>query len=192
MSVEEYWDKINHASAKVSSLINSYWHEHSNWSSWQFWIILACLIFPLIVLLIKLDKEKALQILFFGYTVHMLWTYTEIILIRLGYMDHHYFLLPFLPQAIGITSSLLPVSFMLLYQYCIKHEKNYLLWTIVLSAVIAFVFVPIEKKIGFLAMLKGLNNFHIFLIDVINTIIAYGLTKFFITFYQNRKKPSSS
>jgi hypothetical protein len=184
MSVEEYWSKINHASAKVSSLISSYWHEHSDWTSWQFWIILTCLILPLIVLLIKLDKGKALQILFFGYTVHMLWTYTEIILIRLGLMDHHYFLLPFLPQAIGITSSLLPVSFMLLYQYCIKQDKNYLLWSIVLAAVIAFLFVPIEKKIGFIALVKGLNNFHVFLIDVIISMLAYGLTKFFVAFYQ--------
>lgn len=188
MSVEEYWNKINHASEKVSSLISSYWHEHSDWSSWQFWIILAFLILPLIVLLIKLDKEKSLQVLFFGYTVHMLWTYLEIVLIRLGYMDHHYFLLPFLPQAIGITSSLLPVTFMLLYQYCLKHNKNFLIWTIVLSAVIAFVFVPIEKKIGFLAILKGFNNFHIFLIDIVNSMIAYGLTKFFIAFYKHDRK----
>lgn len=187
MSVKEYWKEINKASDKVSSLINSYWHEHSNWNNWQFWIILIFLIVPLIVLLVKLDKNKTLQILFFGYTVHMLWTYTELTLIRLGYMDHHYFILPFLPQAIGITSSFLPVSFMLLYQYCVKHDKNFLLWTSVLSAIMAFVFVFIEKQIGFLALLKGFNSFHIFLLDVAITMLAYGLTNFFITFYKQDK-----
>ncbi|WP_312093956.1 hypothetical protein [Niallia sp.] len=187
MSVKDYWSKINKESEKVSSLMNSYWHEHSDWNNWQFWIILSLLILPLIILLIKVDKEKTLRILFFGYTVHMLWTYTETVLIRMGYMDHHYFLLPFLPQAIGLTSSFLPVSFMFVYQYCIKHEKNFLLWTAVLSAIMAFIFVPIEKQIGFLVMLKGLNNFHIFLIDIIITMIAYGLTKFFITYYEKGK-----
>ena len=188
MSVKEYWSKINNVSEKVSSLMNSYWHEHSDWNNWQFWIILALLILPLIILMIKLDKGRPLQILFFGYTVHMLWTYTEIVLIRMGYMDHHYFLLPFLPQAIGLTSSFLPVSFMLVYQYCIKQEKNFLFWTAVLSAIMAFILVPIEKQIGFLGMLKGFNSIHIFLIDIIITMIAYGLTKFFITFYEQEKK----
>ncbi|MGO5010740.1 hypothetical protein ACTQ5K_02475 [Niallia sp. Sow4_A1] len=53
-----------------------------------------------------------------------------------------------------------------------------------MAAVIAFLFVPIEKQIGFIALVKGLNNFHIFLIDVIISMLAYGLTKFFVAFYQ--------
>jgi hypothetical protein len=140
MSEKEYWNEINQLSVKVSSLMHSYWHKYSDWGNWQFWVLLFFLVAPLIVLLIKLDRRRTLEILFFGYTVHMLWTYTDLILIRQGYIDHNYFLMPFLPQGLGITSSLIPVSFMLLYQYCMIQEKPFILWTTGLSAILAFGF----------------------------------------------------
>lgn len=187
MSEQQYWKEINKASEKVTSLITSYWHEYSDWGNWQFWILLIFLLIPLIVLLIKLDRRRTFEILFFGYTVHMLWTYTENSLIRKGYIDHNYFIIPFLPQALGITASFLPVSFMLVYQFCIKNNKNFFVWAAGLSAVMAFVFAPIEKQIGFLSTLKGFTIFHIFLLDIAITMIAYGLTKFFTNFYKTKQ-----
>lgn len=188
MSVKQYWAEINKTSEKVSSLMNSYWHEHSDWGNWQFWVLLLCLLVPLIVLLITLDRKRTFEILFFGYTVHMLWTYTELSLIRLGFMDHFYFLIPFLPQALGITASLIPVSFMLLYQYCMNQEKPFILWITGLSALFAFGFAPIEKLLGFASIYKGFTIVHLFFIDLIISGIAYGMTKFFVRFYLTRQK----
>ncbi|MBY0145070.1 hypothetical protein [Neobacillus niacini] len=186
MSVKQHWKDINIASEKVSSLINSYWHEHSDWGNWQFWVVLLCLLIPLIVLLIKLDRNRTFEILFFGFTVHMLWTYTDLLLIRLGYIDHHYFLMPFLPQALGITAAIIPVSFMLLYQYCLNQEKPFIIWTTGLSAIIAFGFAPIEMLAGFVSIYQGFNIVHLFFIDGTISMIAYGMTKFFVRFYMAR------
>ncbi|SHS43174.1 Uncharacterised protein [Mycobacteroides abscessus subsp. abscessus] len=107
MPVKQYWKEINESSKRVTSLMHSYWHEHSDWGNWQFWFLLLCLLVPLVVLLIKLDRNRTFEILFFGYTVHILWTYTDLALIRQGYIDHYYFLMPFLPQAFGTTASIL-------------------------------------------------------------------------------------
>lgn len=188
MPVMQYWKEINEASKKVTSLMYSYWHEHSDWGNWQFWVLLLCLLVPLIVLLIKLDRNRTFEILFFGYTVHMLWTYTDLALIRQGYIDHYYFLMPFLPQAFGITASLLPVSFMLLYQYCINQEKPFILWTTGLSALFALGFAPIEKLLGLVSITKGFTIVHLFFIDITISGIAYGLTQFFIKYYLARHK----
>ena len=187
MSVMQYWKEINESSKKVTSLMYSYWHEHSDWGNWQFWVLLLCLLVPLVVLLIKLDRNRTFEILFFGYTVHMLWTYTDLALIRQGYIDHYYFLMPFLPQAFGITASLLPVSFMLLYQYCINQEKPFILWTTGLSAIFAFCFAPIEKFIGLVSIFKGFNIVHIFFLDIAISMVAYGMTNFFVRTYKARQ-----
>ncbi|WP_251548944.1 hypothetical protein [Neobacillus muris] len=187
MSRKQYWEEINKASEKVSSLMYSFWHEYSDWGNWQFWLILLFLLAPLVVLLIKLDRRKSLEILFLGYTVHMLWTYTDLALIRQGFLDHNYFLVPFLPQGLGITASFLPVAFMLAYQYCINHDKKFPVWALVLSAVIAFGFAPIEEAIGLLSTQKGFTIAYLFFIDFAISMIAYGMTKFFTQFYSARQ-----
>ncbi|MGX6446325.1 hypothetical protein ACWM35_24305 [Neobacillus sp. K501] len=186
MSSKQSWNEINKLSEKVTSLMNSHWHKYSDWGNWQFWVILLFLLAPLIVLLIKLDRRRTFEILFFGFTVHMLWSYTDLILIRQGYVDHNYFLLPFLPQGLGITASLLPVSFMFIYQYCIKHDKIFLVWASGLSAVIAFIFAPLENVIGLVTIGKGLNVVHLFFIDIAIAMAAYGMTRFFIKFQKTK------
>lgn len=186
MSGKQYWIEINKTSEKVTSLMYSYWHKYSDWGNWQFWVILLFLLAPLIVLLIKLDRRRALEILFFGYTVHMLWTYTDLSLIRLGFIDHYYFILPFLPQGLGLTASLIPVSFMLVYQYCSKHDKVFVVWASGLSAVLALGFAPIEEAIGLVSMVMGLTIVHIFFIDITIALVAYVMTKFFIKFFTVR------
>lgn len=190
MSVKEYWKEIDNLSKQVSTLFNSFWHEHSNWSHWQFWVLLVFLIIPLIALLIKVDKVNTFEMLFFAFSIHMLWTYTELSLIRLGYMDHYYFILPFLPQALGITASFLPVSFMFLYQYCKNHKKKFFVWTLLLSAIMAFIFAPIERFVGMLTITNGFSFLHVFIIDVIIAYCAYGMTKFFSKFYSKHKSNS--
>ncbi|KAB7664306.1 hypothetical protein [Bacillus sp. B1-b2] len=187
MSVKEYWREIDSLSKEVSTLFNSFWHEYSNWSHWQFWVLLFFILFPLIVLLIKLDKENTFEMLFYAFTVHMLWTYTELSLIRLGYMDHYYFIFPFLPQALGITASFLPISFMFVYQYCKYSKKKFVVWTLLLSAIMSFVFAPIEQSIGLLNISNGLTYIYIFVIDFVIAVSAYCLTKFFCKFYKSPK-----
>jgi hypothetical protein len=187
LSEKQYWNEINKLSEKVSSLMNSYWQKYSDWGNWQFWVLLLCMLVPLIVLLIRLDRKRTFEILFFGYTVHMLWTYTDLILIRKGFIDHDYFLLPFLPQGLGITSSLLPVAFMLVYQFCINHDKNFFVFATGLSALVAFVFTPIERAAGLVSLVKGLTIVHFLFIDLFIAMAAYGLTKFFKKFYTARK-----
>lgn len=167
--------------------MHSYWNQYSDWGNWQFWVILFLLLAPLIVLLIKLDRRRTLEILFFGYTVHMLWTYTDLALIRQGFIDHIYFVFPFLPQGLGTTASLLPVSFMFVYQYCINHDKNFFVWASGLCAVTAFGFAPIEKAIGLVSIVNGLSIVHLFFIDIAISLVAYGMTRFFVNFYMAKK-----
>ncbi|WP_085523828.1 hypothetical protein [Tuberibacillus sp. Marseille-P3662] len=177
MDYNEYWNQIYEKSDQLNSLISSYWNHYSNMETWQFWFIVSLLVVPLILLYFKVDRERIFELFFFGYTVNMLWTFTDIALEGSRYLVHLYFFLPMLPYALNLTASLIPVGFILLYQYCTNNKKNFYLFTLLLSAIFSFVFAPIEKYLGFIELRKGFNLIYLFLIDVGIAFISYWFTK---------------
>ncbi|TLS51696.1 hypothetical protein FE782_14465 [Paenibacillus antri] len=167
---------------------HSYWGHHSDPTSWQFWFVASSLLLPLIILFFAVDRRKIFELFFFGYSVHMLWTYTDIALENWAYFLHHHFIFPFLPMGFNVSASLIPVTFILLYQYCINRNKNFLLLSIALCAAFAFGFAPLEKAIGILELRKGMNYFHVFLIDIAVSYTAYGMTKLVVALHRSRKE----
>lgn len=177
MSFEQYWDQLNKKNDEFIKLISSYWTHYSGFTSWQFWVILALLIIPLVILFFKIDRKRIFELLFFGYTAHILWTYYNIALERYGFLNHSYFLTPALPYALNITASMLPVTFILLYQYCTNKRKNYYLFAIIASAIFAFVLGPLEGHYRFAVMRKGMNSFVFFISDILIAYVTYWFTK---------------
>ncbi|SES64748.1 hypothetical protein SAMN05216389_101237 [Oceanobacillus limi] len=178
MSYNEFWNEIYDTSIELNSLLISYWKEYSNFDSWQFWFVLALLIIPLIILYMVVDRSRIFEVLFFGFSVHILWTYVDVMLGSTTLFVHQYFLIPILPFALSISSSVLPVGFMLIYQYCINHEKNFYLYTIIASAIFAFGFASLENFLGLIEFNNGMNMFYVFLIDLGVVFPSYWLTKF--------------
>ena len=177
MDYRQYWNQIREKQDELNSLISTYWNNFSSMGDWQFWVVFSLFAAPLILLYFTLDRRRIIEILFFGYTVHMLWAYFDIALGRNGYLIHTYFLTPVLPIASNMTASVLPVGFLLLYQYCTNKNKNFYLYTVLLSAVFAFGFATIEQYMGFVEFRQGMTRFYLFLIDVGVAYIAYWFTK---------------
>ncbi|MGD6856472.1 CBO0543 family protein [Bacillus infantis] len=173
MSYSEYWDKIFQLSEEMTSLVDSYWNSYSGPGSWQFWAVAVLLVLPLVLLYFTVDRKRIFEIFFFGFIVHALWTYTDIVLGNYTLLVHTYYMLPIFPHAFNITMSVLPVGFMLIYQYCTSHRKNFILYTVILSAVYSLVFASIEKALGMVELNKGMNLFYLFLIDLVIAFIAY-------------------
>ncbi|MFZ3579212.1 hypothetical protein [Virgibacillus sp. DJP39] len=180
MYYEEYWEHIYTKGEELNSLIHAYWNDYSNMGTWQFWIVVALLVVPLVILCFTVDKKRIFELFFFGYTVHILWTYVDIAIERYGYFVHTHFLTPIFPFASNMTASALPVGFLLLYQYCTNNNKSFLLYTLILSAVFAFGFASMEESLGLLEFRKGMNHFYVFMIDVVIAYIAYSFTKIVI------------
>lgn len=177
MTWTEFWNEIYKNNDQLNSLYSSYWHQYTGIGTWQFWVVLVSLVVPLAAVYFFVDRKRIFELFFFGYTVHVLWSYTDIALGRSGYVTHKYFLLPILPNAMNITPSVLPVGFLLLYQYCTNKGKNFYLYTALLSALFAFVFAQLEEYIGLLTLQKGMNHFYLFFIDIGIACIAYWFTK---------------
>ncbi|MEO2077089.1 MAG: hypothetical protein ABGX20_17105 [Bacillus sp. (in: firmicutes)] len=180
MDYKQYWDRIYENKHELTSVYSSYWNQYSDFGNWQFWMVLSLLLFPLILLIFTVDRKRIFELFFFGYTVHILWAYTDIALGHSGIFVHKYFLFPVLPNATNVTASVLPVGFLLLYQYCTNHKKSFFLYTLVLSAVFAFGFATIERYLGVVDYNKGMNQLHLFLIDLVIVFIAYWFTRFLL------------
>ncbi|CAM5408437.1 MULTISPECIES: hypothetical protein [Niallia] len=182
MNYKEYWDKINEINGQLHSLYSSYWDKYSDFATWQFWIILLSLLVPLIILYFMVDRRRLFEILFFGYTVHLLWAYIDLALSRTNYLTHTYFLTPMLPNALNITGSFLPVGFMLVYQYATNRKKNFYILTVLLSAVYTFICANIEKSMGLVTFHRGIHVIHLFLLDLFIVFVAYWFTRLLLKF----------
>jgi hypothetical protein len=173
MSYNDYWNKIFQLSEEMTSVVDSYWKSYSGPGSWQFWLVALLLLLPLVLLYFFVDRKRIFEVFFFGFIVHALWTYTDIVLGNFNLLIHTYYLIPIFPHAFNITMSVLPVGYMLIYQYCTRYRKSFILYTVILSALYSFVFAPIEMALGMVELDKGMNLFYLFLIDLIVAVIAY-------------------
>ncbi|MGG1631823.1 CBO0543 family protein [Rossellomorea sp. NRS-1567] len=158
----------------------SYWQQYSDFATWPFWVLAALFILPLIVLLFRIDKRKALLLGFYGYNVHVFFTYVDAIGANMVKWFYPYKIFPVLASSVSLDVSLVPVAYMLMYQFTLNHHKNYYLFMLLLSAVFAFAFKPLLVAIGLFEMSDGTNYFTLFIAYVVVGLIAKWITNVFV------------
>ncbi|WP_160723703.1 CBO0543 family protein [Bacillus sp. USDA818B3_A] len=156
-----------------------YWKDYSTWETWQFWAILIMLVLPLIVLYFTIDRRNAFKIGFYGFNIHVWFNYSDSIAMRTAHVSYPYQVIPLLPVNFALDASLVPVSFMLLYQWCLKHDKNVYLYGILLSAFFSFILKPILVSINIMKLNHGMSYFNLFLNYILILFIANVITKVF-------------
>jgi hypothetical protein len=182
----EYLHKIRSMAEELSSLQMEYWKLFSNLGTWQFWLVTLMLILPLIALFFLMDKNRALLLGFFGLNYHVWFAYVNSFGISLGLWEYPYQLMTFIPS-FSLDAALVPVSFILLYQWTLNNKKNIYFYAFILSALFAFIIKPIMVKMHLFHMYKGVNYFHLFLFYVAFFIVSKLITNLFI-YLQGRKE----
>src|SRR5699024_7428221 len=137
-----------------------------NINTWYFWIILLSIIISLVILYFAIAKKRIFEISYYDYSVHVLWSKDDDALASHNDFVHSHSLTSFIPSGVNMISFVLPIAFMLLYQYCTNHGKNFYLWAIVLAIVFSFGFTSLESAVGLLRMHNGMSKFYVFLIDI--------------------------
>ncbi|MFT8323116.1 MAG: hypothetical protein ABF649_19795 [Bacillus sp. (in: firmicutes)] len=181
--LQQFNQFVEQRKASTEKLI-TYWHTYSDIHTWQFWFILAMLIIPLIILYMKIDRTKIFHICFYGYTIHLFFSYMELIGINKGKIGYAYQIFPQLPS-FSLDSSLIPVAFMLVYQWTLNHQKNYFLYTIVTAIIFSFLFKPFLACIGILKLYNGFNFLDIFWVY----LLALFIGKIFVSLFLKLQKP---
>src|SRR5690554_1374545 len=94
----ELLNRIRSMAEEVTQFQIEYWKSFSDFSVWQFWVVILMLLVPLIVLFISIDKSKMLLLGFFGLNYHIWFAYVNSIGISLGLWEYPYQIVPFLPS----------------------------------------------------------------------------------------------
>ncbi|PMC36818.1 hypothetical protein CJ195_14510 [Bacillus sp. UMB0899] len=172
---------------KVSNDWIDYWFEYSSFDTWQFWVNVSFIIIPLIVLYIFIDKKRVFLLGFYGFNIHVWMVYSDAIGTRYNFFEYPYKAIPFLPIHVGIDTSLVPVLFILLYQWILHKKKNFYLYNLGLILFLSFIFKPIIVSHHLFHLKNGANFFYIFLLYVIVVLISRAITNVFLHLYSKFK-----
>ncbi|MEH7111489.1 CBO0543 family protein [Neobacillus niacini] len=167
-----------------------YWQEYSAFDTWQFWFYVIAFVAPLVILFFTIDWKRALQIGFYGFNVHVWFFYFDEWGSTQTFWTYPYKMIPPVPNSFGLDSSLVPVLFMLVYQWTINNKKNYYLYTLLLSLFLSFIVKPLMALHHLIVLDRGANYFHLFLIYIVILVVSKLITDFFLHFQKKAQERS--
>ncbi|MGI6453054.1 MAG: CBO0543 family protein [Syntrophomonadaceae bacterium] len=114
---------------------------------WQWWVLLATLIIPLVIWWKLVDKDRFFQIAFFGFLAFLIALETDMLGHQLGLWHYPHRLVFIGPRLMEIDISLFPVTYMLVYQY-FQSWKRYLIAAAIVTLTFSFVGEPLLVYMG--------------------------------------------
>jgi len=117
-----------------------------NTLSWWFEVALA--IVSLFVWWKLVDKERLLELIFYGFSIMTVSIWLDQVGYELGVWYYPVDLIPVFPPSTAIDYIMLPVIYALVYQYC-SPWKIFLIATFLMSGVFSFILEPLLEKSGF-------------------------------------------
>jgi len=184
----EALEKLRESIKNVSQMNREYWEKFSSFDTWQFWVCLTMLLIPLFIILWRIDRKRIFQVGFFGYGVHVWTNYIDNLGVLNGWWEYPYKAFPFLPVSFILDASIIPVAYMLVYQWCLNEHRNRYLYLILLSAAFAFVIKPIMTLLHLFKYYEWVNYGYIFIAYLLLCFLSLWTTDLFS--YLQRKAKS--
>jgi hypothetical protein len=184
---KEMLDKITSMQEQLSKIQMEYWLEYTNLTTVRFWIVFLMFLIPLVVLYFRIDRKNIFLLGFYGFNIHVWFSYINIWGVKQGYWEYPYELIPFIPGNLSLDAALIPALFMFVYQWCLHRNKDINLYSVALIVFLAFVFKPILIAVGLFGVNKGLHSIHIFILYCIMYIISRLITSIFIWMHKSSK-----
>jgi hypothetical protein len=148
---EHVW-KMRDLQEKLTKLDVENWLAHQLFT-WNWWILLVFLVMPWIIWFKLTDRRRLPEILLFGTLICIPTVFLDVIGNSFGLWAYPIKFAPFIPRAIPFDMSMIPVTFMLLYQYW-KAWKPFLIALFVMAATFAFIGEPLSVWIKLVIYLK--------------------------------------
>ncbi|WP_227522030.1 hypothetical protein [Bacillus solitudinis] len=122
----EAFSKITSMTEKLSQSQLEYWQQYSHIDTWGFKAVLLMFIAPLVCLYFVIDRKNILLFGFYGMNIHIWFSYINIAGVKQGFFGYPFELIPYIPGNLSLDAALIPVLFMLIYQWSINHKKNFI------------------------------------------------------------------
>ena len=170
----EYMWKIAKLEDKVHRLDREGWLQNE-FLTWQWWLLGIFLLIPWLIWIRLVDRKRIIPILLFGMLVLIITSLFDNIGLPFKFWKYQTQFIPIVPRALPFDCSMVPVAFMLIFQY-FGNWKSYSLALILMSSLFAFVGEPFSIW----AELVVYINWR-YLYSFIYYIVLGMLIRFFIT-----------
>lgn len=121
--------------------------------TWHWWLLAALFIVPWLVWWKVVDRKRIFEILTYGFMVMLAASLFDAIGVELDLWEYHYQFIPLLDVFIVYDVSVIPVIYMLIYQY-FHTWKSFIISSIVVSAIFSFVAEPILVGLSYHCLLQ--------------------------------------
>ncbi len=115
---------------------------HHDLFTWQWWLLVFVLIIPWFIWWHYVDRKRIVEISLFGAIVLIISSFLDAVLTELGLWCYDYQVIPLWPRLISADFSVLPITYMFIYQY-FKEWRDFFLILILMGAVFTFIGEPV-------------------------------------------------
>jgi len=129
---------------------NFFGHE---FGTWRWWLLVVLLIVPWPIWYKFADKKKLVELVMFGLIVMVLSITMDELGFVLSLWSYKYEVLPMFPRLTSIDYTIMPITFMLTYQY-FPTWKSFFWAVVAVSGIFSFVVEPLIVKLGFYVLIK--------------------------------------
>jgi hypothetical protein len=145
-------EEVTEATAKANEINFLYWY-HQNLFTWNWWILLGLLFIPWVVFYFLADRSKIHQLFHVGAFIGIIALLLDAIGNELRLWVYPTKLLFLTPKAYPFDLSVLPVIYMMMYQYA-PTTKKFLFTCLVVSFGLAFIGEPLSIWLCLYEMIK--------------------------------------
>ncbi|NPV90135.1 MAG: hypothetical protein HPY50_05080 [Firmicutes bacterium] len=140
------FNQIIEMQREITALRFERWREYELLKP-QWWLLLILFTVPWIVWWKLVDRKRIVEIFLYGMLVEAISVTLDVIFGELTFWVYPFKLFPIIPRYVEYDLALMPVSFMLVYQY-FPRWKTFILAIAALSALLSFVGEPIAVWLG--------------------------------------------
>lgn len=146
MPVEKSFEEIIDIQNKLIKMQYTSW-IHNDLFSFQFWLLLFLLIAPWFLWWKLVRRDRLIEILLYGFLANIVVTFIDEFGCQLNLWEYQYDIEPLFPRMIPINYTILPVTFMLAYQYFPGWRQFFLIHTVI-AVFFSFGFEPLFYALG--------------------------------------------
>lgn len=136
------WPELIRMQIQLRDAVVRYWLDHDVFSG-RWWFLLACTVLSWVIWLWLRDRRRLLETVLYGVMMSLAANYLDSALSGLVLWGYPHMEFPLMYPAAWVNFGPLPIMFMLTYQF-FRPWKQFVIASVVLSAITAFIVEPFE------------------------------------------------
>jgi hypothetical protein len=136
----DYLEKVFQLEQEAFRIDQEGWLKHELFT-WQWWLLVAFLILPWVLWGRIVNRRKLMAIVQVGLLTCIITVFLDVVGMKYGFWRYPFQLFPLTPRAIAFDMSMVPVAYMIIYQY-FTTWRSFSISLIIMAVLFAFIGEP--------------------------------------------------